>query len=51
MNECKYCKSEKYVIIGKCTNEIYINNQEILSFCGWCGCQTKVKIKYCPFCR
>lgn len=52
MSKCKYCESESYKLIGKMptTNEVYINNGTINAFCGWCGCSTVVKIKYCPMC-
>ena len=49
--KCKYCKRDKDVWIkAEGTNEIYLNNKNIAAFCGWCGCYTKVKIKYCPMC-
>lgn len=51
MNRCKYCKSDKDVWIkAEGTNEIYLSKGKITAFCGWCGCYTKVKIKYCPMC-
>lgn len=51
MDKCKYCKNEKDHKISKneC-NEIYISEKYITTYCGWCGANTKVKIKYCPIC-
>lgn len=49
--KCKYCCGEKTQFVEvDGTNEIHLNNKEILAFCGWCGSYTKVKIKYCPMC-
>ena len=52
MNKCKYCKDEKdHSLTEHECNEVYISNKYITAFCGWCGAETKVEIKYCPMCR
>ena len=48
---CKYCETKRKQLNKKfITLELFRDGNELNGFCGWCGCCSKIKIKYCPMC-
>lgn len=33
------------------TLELHLEENKLIGLCGWCGCRSTIKIKYCPLCR
>lgn len=52
MKKC-ICESKKTLLtkLNENTLELHLEENKLIGLCGWCGCRSTIKIKYCPLCR